>query len=53
MMDVLKLALEPGKEKPAAGKAPKKAAATKNVKPAAKARQKKPATLRKPDSKKK
>jgi ATP-dependent Lon protease len=53
MMDVLKLALEPGKEKPAAGKAPKKAAATKNVKPSAKARQKKPATLRKPDSKKK
>ncbi len=53
MMDVLKLALEPGKEKPAAGKAPKKAAATKNVKPSAKARRKKPATLRKPDSKKK
>ncbi len=53
MMDVLKLALEPGKEKPAAGRAAKKAAGTKNVKPAAKARRKKPATLRKPVSKKK
>ncbi|MDD4242359.1 MAG: endopeptidase La [Smithellaceae bacterium] len=52
MMDVLKLALEPGKEMPA-GRAAKKAAGTRNVKPAAKARQKKPATMRKPVSKKK
>ena len=57
MMDVLKIALEPGKEKPAAKPAKKpaakKAARPKSEKRAAKAKKSKPAAIRKPASKKK